>query len=340
MSIISYTKELLCSCWGLPVSANLLLDNSRIECYFRCPRRYFYRYHLGWRGERTSVHLVWGEAWHRVMAAWYTNQASMVHQPAPNQLRCGTDYYREHFSPADDENNAPKTCAALGVCFKDYVKAYEKEDTQFTTLAVEIGFKLEIAPGVWMSGRIDQILQDNLTGDIIVRDHKSASQLPDMKGVNQWQMSTQAACYLTAAKRKYSEHHVREFEVNIVVPRKVSTVKKGKQSPTGLTRISVGLEDGQLGMWRKEMVLLLCEIEANRGAINNVGSYQLASMQRNPTSCYDFHSLCTYFDQCSRWTDPLKEIESGPPRGMVVDHWDPLKDLKCSEVWELPLEED
>ena len=339
------------------MTANLL-DNSRIECYFRCPRRYFYRYHLGWRGERTSVHLVWGEAWHRVMAAWYTNQASMVHQPAPNQLRCGTDYYREHFSPADDENNAPKTCAALGVCFKDYVKAYEKEDTQFTTLAVEIGFKLEIAPGVWMSGRIDQILQDNLTGDIIVRDHKSASQLPDMKGVNQWQMSTQAACYLTAAKRKYPEHYVREFEVNIVVPRKVSTslkvvadknqdsgrkLVKRKQSPTGLTRISVGLEDGQLGMWCWEAEQLSNEILWQEAIWNKPDTQDtqptMATFRRTPTSCYDFHSLCTYFDQCSVWTDPLKEIKSGPPRGMVVDHWDPLVDLKCSEVWKLPLEE-
>ena len=287
------------------------------------------------------MHLVWGEAWHRVMAAWYENGQpqgfSAGNHAEAYTLFCiqhGVDYYREHFSPADDENNAPKTCAALGVCFKDYVKAYSKEDEQFTTLAVEIGFKLEIAPGVWMSGRIDQILQDNLTGDIIVRDHKSASQLPDMKGVNQWQMSTQAACYLTATKRKYPEHHVREFEVSLVVPRKVSTAKSGKQSPTGLTRISVGLEDGQLGMWREEMTRLLDSISFSL----NVGNLQL--FPRNPTSCYSFGRLCTYFDQCSLWTDPLKEVESGPPRGLVVDHWDPLKDLKCSEVWELPLKED
>jgi hypothetical protein len=274
------------------------------------------------------VNLIWGEALHRVLAHWYTSGGEL------RSIVPGEDYYREHYAPTDDADNAPKTCAALGTCFKDYVRVYEKEDQQYTTLAVEIGFKLEIAPGVWMSGRIDQILQDNITGDIVVRDHKSSSRLPDAKGINQWQMNPQAACYLTAAKRKYPEHHVREFEVNVVVPRKVSTAKSGKQSPTGLQRISVGLTDEQLKLWKYETTWLHTQIVDNILEHEQQGTLDFS---RNPTSCYDFGSLCTYFDQCSVWTNPLDHIDKGPPRGMCVDHWNPLEDLKCEEVWELPL---
>jgi hypothetical protein len=61
------------------------------------------------------------------------------------------------------------------------------------------------------------------------------------------------------------------------------------------------------------------------------------SHPRNPTSCYDFGRLCSFFDQCTAWVNPLEHIQQGPPRGMVVDHWNPLEDLKCGEVWELPL---
>jgi len=246
-------------------------------------------------------------------------------------------YYREHFSPADDADNLPKTAAALSECFKDYVEAYADEDAGYTTLAIEIGFKLEIAPGVWMSGRVDRIAQDNLTGDLLVQDHKSAGRLPDAKGVSQWQMSGQAATYLTAVKRKFPEHHVREFQVNMVVPRIPTSKLK-----TGLQRISVQLTDEQLSEWQEEAFDRCFQMQDRMTMMTQSGPHLRDTLReyfpRNPTSCYDFGSLCSYFDQCSTWTNPLDHIGDGPPRGMTVEHWDPLEDLKCSEVWELPLQ--
>ena len=107
-----------------------------------------------------------------MLAAHYTGQ------PVDACVQAGVEYYREHFSQADDADNLPKTAGALNTCFHDYLETYEKEDAEYTTLAVEVGFKLEIAPGVWMTGRVDRIAQDNITGDIIVQDHKSSGNFP------------------------------------------------------------------------------------------------------------------------------------------------------------------
>ena len=72
----------------------------------------------------------------------------------------------------------------------------------------------------------------------------------------------------------------------------------------------------------------------------NPEEFVLDCFPRNPTSCYDFGRLCSFFDQCTTWVNPLEHIQQGPPRGMVVDHWNPLEDLKCGEVWELPLDKE
>lgn len=302
------------------------LDNSKIEQYLRCPRAYWYRYVLGWKSERTSVDLVWGEAWHRVLAAYYMGQQ------VDACVQEGVNYYREHFSPADDADNLPKTAGALDTCFHHYIQTYEKEDAEYTTLAVEVGFRLEIAPGVWVVGRADRIAQDNITGDIVIQDHKSSKKMPDGKGVNQWQMSGQAACYLSAVKRKFPGHHVREFQINLTVPR-IPTSKLR----TGLQRISVQLTDEMLGLWVREATHYGIEVYSSENGVR-VEPYLLPErFHRNPTSCYDFGRLCSFFDQCTTWVNPLEHIQQGPPRGMVVDHWNPLEDLKCGEVWELPL---
>ena len=309
------------------------LDNSKIEQYLRCPRAYWYRYVLGWKSERTSVDLVWGEAWHRVLAAHY------IGGQVDECVQAGVNYYREHFSPADDADNLPKTAGALDTCFHHYIQTYEKEDAEYTTLAVEVGFRLEIAPGVWMTGRVDRIAQDNITGDIVIQDHKSSKKMPDGKGVNQWQMSGQAACYLSAVKRKFPEHHVREFQINLTVPR-IPTSKLR----TGLQRISVQLTEEQLREWVEETVCTQGDIQAATRNVNDPGEHPLyqknelrQGFRRNQTSCYDFGRLCSFFDQCTTWVNPLEHIQQGPPRGMVVEHWNPLEDLKCGEEWELPL---
>ena len=46
-------------------------DSTKINCFQTCPRKYFYKYVLGWSHEDANIHLVFGSAWHKAMEVFY-----------------------------------------------------------------------------------------------------------------------------------------------------------------------------------------------------------------------------------------------------------------------------
>lgn len=48
------------------------VDNSKIREYKRCPRRYWFKYIMGWTGELANKDAEFGSAWHKAMEVLWT----------------------------------------------------------------------------------------------------------------------------------------------------------------------------------------------------------------------------------------------------------------------------
>ena len=111
-----------------------VLDSTKLKCYRSCPRRFLYSYVLGWGSARKSVHLVWGECVHRMLAHCYRNgwNESVLLQA----IEIGESYYRETFGPMEDAEYAPKTAAQLEIVLREYMNEYAEKQAFHVMLRV------------------------------------------------------------------------------------------------------------------------------------------------------------------------------------------------------------
>jgi len=307
-----------------------ILDNSKLACYKACPRRFFYSYILGWGSKRKSVHLIWGEGVHRMLAHCYRNGWSDV--AMKEAVNLAVDYYRETFDPIEDADHAPKTAAQFEVILQAYANKYV-EHQDFSVLHSEVGFKMKILNDLTIAGRIDLVVQysDSSIGLI---DFKTAGRMPSEAGANQWYMSSQIRTYLSALRRKYPDHDVGQASIRLIVPYKPRA--DGTAKKTALLDLPVSLDDAQLLLWEKETVNWVAKMADDYRSLSRAGQGEDTDFfPGNTNSCFDYARLCTYFDQCSVWLNPLDHIDvEGIPEGKHEAFWDPTKE-KAEEVWNL-----
>lgn len=307
-----------------------VLDNSKLDCYRRCPRCFLYKYVFGWGSLGKNVNLIWGEGVHRMLGHCYRN--GWDENIMKEAVELAVSYYREFFSPMEDIEYAPKTATKFGQVLQDYYNEYVEQDT-LTTLHTEIAFRVRLRRGDIIAGRMDWTVQQRDTS-LMVIDWKSSYRMPGEKGTNQWQISGQLGTYLYALRRKYPDHEISQAMISLIVPY-MPNKRTGKQKKTGLLRIPVILSNDQLDLWEKETEVWIDRITEDYQKLSEAGQGKdVQCFVRDGTSCFDFGRLCSYFDQCSIWLNPLDHIAEGLPEGKQQAYWDPTRE-KAEEVWDL-----
>lgn len=307
-----------------------VFDSTKLKTFQECARKWFFEHRVGWRSEKPSVHLIWGEAIHKGLDYCYTHSWHPLARRTAIEL--AKNYFDENFGSMED--TSPKDSLHIEQVINDYYNLYYSQD-KFEVIATEIGFAMQVGDYDYY-GRIDLVARDPYSGDIFAHDFKTASRMPSMIGLNQWQLSPQFAGYIKALQLKYPDDHVRGLTVDLIVPYKPADKR------TGLIRTEVRLTPEQMEEWEEETINLIGQIDQGsnsfyptsshwREPVNTLRSYY----PRNPQSCTNYNSLCPFFDICSAHTNPLPLVEEEiVPIGLTKHYWNPIfKDGK--EFWDL-----
>ena len=297
-----------------------ILDSSKLTTYMSCPRKYFFRYLLGWHPSSANNHLVFGSAWH--VALEHLHQNEMSPKSVLEAQVMFLEYYRQTFPPETDELFAPKTPANAFTSIEDYATKYRHECDEYEVLYTELGGIVLVSDTRTMTFKCDAILRAR-NDNIIGLDQKTTGRKFSDWG-DHWTLSTQMLTYLHALKCLYPDENA-EMLVRQATFYSVDK-RNGKQRPTDFDEQPIGKSDAQMQAWLERTNQWIDRMQIDMDILmneDNTDNSVMRSYPQNDTACFNFGRRCEFFDFCNAWPNPLTRCDQ-TPIGFHIEWWDPL----------------
>ena len=177
------------------------LDSSKLKTYMECPRKFFYRYLLGWHSNAVNNHLVFGSAWH--IALEHLHNSTMNDKDIAEAQVMFLEYYRQELPVETDNLCVPKTPLNAASSLVDYAQRFRATHREHEVLYTELGGIVLVSDTRTMTFKCDAILRDE-QGYIFALDHKT-SQRRYVDWGDHWTLSTQMLTYLHALHCLYPD---------------------------------------------------------------------------------------------------------------------------------------
>lgn len=255
-------------------------SHSRLATWRRCRRKYMFGYGLGYVQPGGIGQLV-GRVGHEVLAFWYINHRSRIADPAAIDLakqRC------------DDLGIPPDDAARLLNALPRYFE-YAREHDDFTVLAIEHEFTIDLEDEHQLHGIIDLVVEYP-DGTRAVLEHKFNQQVT----MTHLGLDPQPTIYMLGAE----EFGVSHVVYNVV---RVSTGKKAMEDP--VVRQVVRRSPEYMYQFKQELSLQMHEVEAW-----HADPQRLAKAYANPM--HDCSWSCGFFNACHAFAEggDLTELSS------------------------------
>lgn len=293
-----------------------IIDSSKLREYMSCPRKYFFNNILGWTSVYPNNHFVFGSAWHVAMEHLLLNNYSP--QSVTEAGKMLLERYRQELGPETDSMYGVKTPAAAFMALVHYYDRYKNDPDNYDVLYTEVGGRVKLGEEAVLAFKIDCIRQDRHTKEVEVLDHKTSQ-----RKIAGWEriqsLSIQLMSYLHVL------YSLKEFDKIKGGRIRCTFFYKGRQEFEEV-RIRKTPQDMESFLtdaltWydalRRDMYLLMETCSDD--------TWSMPAFPRNPESCYSYGKLCTYFDVCEAWPNPLTECHT-VPEGFKVEFWNPLDD--------------
>ena len=300
-----------------------IYDSSKLKDYLVCPRYFFFRHILGWQAiaEKTNLHLIFGEAWHRLKECLLIG--NMSSESVDEGIEAFKEYYNQFFSEGlADELNYPKSTGGAIEAAVQYVKRYQGSNrfkvkyldgTPMTEIFGRVPINIEKNREVCF--RIDAICTYLPYNQICFIDHKTSSS--DRESWKEyWQLSLQMALYTHVLY--FLEKDGSKVYGGIVD----GTIfrKKGMEQVRVLIKKTV--KDMNIWLWEINNLVDNIELDISRMLEIKEKDVVMKAFSRNPESCSKYGRMCPYHDLCVSWSNPIQYKEN-PPAGFEVDFWNP-----------------
>lgn len=292
-----------------------ILDASKLTCYMECPRKFFFRYILGWAPDYPNNHLVFGSAWHTAMEHLLRESYSPDSLLEAKHLFMA--YYRQHFGADTDEIYVPKHPANALNALDAYFQKYKHEMHTYKVLFTEIAGLVMVGDNTTMTFKMDAVLQDLEHDKIIGLDHKTSQRKMSNWG-DHWTLSGQMLLYLHTLYCLYGENAPVEM-----------LVRCGffyKAQPNNFEEHPIDKSLEQMEAWLARTTRWIEALDKDKAMLANeddTDQVSMASFPQNDTACFNYGQQCTYFDFCNTWSNPLMRCER-QPIGYKVEFWDPM----------------
>ena len=321
-----------------PTPKSDCFDNTRISSYKECPRSFFIRHILHWRGEGTANALVFGLSWHDGMDAVWINAKKLQREDLVQLalLKFLETWEAWGLDPQPNlmtmERMAPRTPGVAGDMFHNYVDKRWNMLQESTLLAAEQPFAVPM-PGmenVWYIGRLDKSIEYGPSR--LILEHKTTTAYATVGNfrseyVDSWYSSSQVKGYQFGGNLYYSGVDAVWVDAALV----------HKKVHDAFKFIPISHKYNLLEEWLGDTKGWISRIIADRDAYNSAGYLQQGVFPKNEDSCYGKYGSCPFLDICRTTADPSK-LDSVPP-GYVKEVWEPFSVLGLDKLLEVPGED-
>tara|TARA_Y100000310_G_scaffold156045_1_gene155479 strand:+ start:5057 stop:6082 length:1026 start_codon:yes stop_codon:yes gene_type:complete len=328
-------------------------DNTRIQEYRSCPRKFFFRHVVDWRGDGWSAPLVFGSSWHAAMDAIWPmltkpNRGSGSKSQFDREEVVATGYtafvdewieggatHPDEMDPDEIKRLGQRTPFVAHEMLYEYIIQREEQMKEFTLLEVELPFAVPLDPedkDLLYVGRLDKVFE--YRGDIIVGEHKTTSLYSKASGfrntfIDQFSPNSQVDGYLHALHMLYGDKAKSVWIDGALVHKTVHDC---------YIWIPIERRTSALSAWLWETRNWISQIEANyvvlddkspEGDFDIRDAAYLPTFPKNTSTCQDFARNCPYIDLCKAWPNP---IGKDTPMGFVKETWSPFERLELDKI--------
>jgi hypothetical protein len=300
-----------------------VIDSTKLSEYQQCPRRFFYKYILGWRLESERNDLWFGTCWHMAMEHILLN--GYEPQSILDACLLFESKYREKYSDLTDDLYFPKVPGVVMRSLPEYCGKYYSDIAKYEVLYTEVAGTVPIAEGRVMHFKIDSILRDRRTNKVRSREHKTGS-----RNSRVWQdkfkMSIQVGTYDHALRCMFGPELVDGIEINGAIFSKGDS-RKGEHGKWEFPRIEIIKYPEMSNVWLWNTNRWADLLDADMFALRNICGVDdtiMPAFIQNTESCTDYWG-CPYMDFCLTWANPLHHTDI-VPIGFIEEHWDPRAD--------------
>jgi hypothetical protein len=315
-----------------PQRTDTFLDNTKISAYKDCPRKYFLRHVMNWRGEGIAMPLAFGGAWHAALdVVWKLGNKQLDTRDLTQAAMSGFfDKWIEEGLPGEPNMEqltmmTPRTPGIAAEMLYNYIEIRKNYLRDAEVLSIEQPFAVPMPsiPHTWYVGRLDKVLQ--YQGQTIVLEHKTTSLYRkegnfETNWVDSWNVDSQVIGYEFGAGLYYPS--IDGVWIDAALCHK--TVHNGfKIIPIKHTVDIIAEWLGDTEQWveriNKDEILFAQYSHLTKGVF-----------PKNTNSCFGKYGACSYLDVCRTTSDVRKGQE--PPFGYVVEEWSPFETLGLETI--------
>lgn len=287
-----------------------VLDSTKLQCYQACPRQYFFEYVLGWRADRQSNHLVFGQAWHSALEHIYKN--GMKPESIYDGFQEFLKVYRQEFPDNTDEWFGGKSPAAALQGLIEYANQNVEDVYRYKVLATEVSDNLPITEQDSIVVKLDAVLQNVDTGRITIMEHKTGSAAGQW-WARQWHLSLQVGAYIAAC------NHFYEVEDTPCIVDGTFFLKTKRTFQRELVMRS----QESLLNWANTVLSLINRIERDFEILADEDGESCRtqkSFPQNPGACSNYGG-CQFHDLCTCVANPVEAAANGRMPGGFKEYW-------------------
>lgn len=290
-----------------------IVDTTKLRCFLKCPRAFFFEHVLGWRAEQPNIHLSFGHAWHKGMQVLLESRSGATMSGYRSEaVECAQRTFAASFPSELDTPEGPKNLGNGVLALGEYVARYA--DDAMEPLYVEVAGCVPVAVGKPYYFKIDGIIKTE--NGIFVLEHKTTSRL-DSWMASKWTFDLQVLAYINVLYNLFPEEEVGGAFVNMAVLRKgTNEFHRYEVRPT--------LKGMQV--WKDTVEYYLSLLEINYEELDQADENEdtLRAFPQNPEACIQY-GLCQWHPYCGAWPNPLQRCAQ-PPLGYTVHFWDPREE--------------
>lgn len=306
-------------------------DNTMLSSYKDCPRKYFIRHVLNWRGSGIAIPLSFGLGWHDAMdVVWADAKVSSQKVLAEHGMAAFKARWEEQGLPADMdmeaiERHSPRT---PGIAHEMLAKYIDKrwgmlQDCELIAGEQPFAVPLPGAEDTWYVGRLDKTVSYN--GQLLVLEHKTTTEYKKDGGfktswVEQWYSDSQCKGY--------------QFGGRLFFPGLTQVWVDGalvhKSVHDAFRFVPVAHQFPLLQEWVDDTRQWVNRVEADCAKFESAGKLGNGVFPKNENSCVGKYGPCPFLDICRTTPDP-SQLDA-PPGQFIEEKWEPFDILQLDKI--------
>jgi hypothetical protein len=295
---------------------NTYRDNTQIESFRNCSRKFFFRHMLHWDPREPALSLIMGSSWHSAMDVIWKELNEDKDQEIKDVLVKGMAAFMANWQeeglpsyndflnldPITVEKFVPRTPMIASEMLWNYIVQRRDFIGECEILAIEQPFAVPLDPSnpdLWYVGRLDKVVR--YRGKLLVIEHKTTT-LYKKDGyfrslwIESFSPNSQVDGYLHAARMLYGPSAKRLW---------IDAALVHKTVHEGFMFIPVERQPELLEGWLWETHYWIDAIKQNIDLYEGTPVEKtLSAFPRNTSYCDAYNKACEYRDVCQMISNP------------------------------------